>query len=382
MMAHHSRSHWNAPSAIFALVSAPRRAPADGDPDAAVVGRAASDVDAGASVVERAAPHIGRDASVGAETAVTGRLAPSPTGRLHLGHARSFLLAWWRARSRGGRIVLRLEDLDRERVKPGMAELALEDLAWLGLDWDGPVHVQSRDIGPLRAALQRLLDAGLAYPCACSRKEIFAAQSAPHAGEESARYPGTCRGRFASLADAQRAAGRPPAVRFRVRAGPVRIDDAFAGPHEFDVERESGDFTIARGLDLFAYQLAVVVDDARAGVNEIVRGDDLLPSAARQFLLQEALGYEHPRWFHVPLVVDETGRRLAKRSDDLALSTLRERGVDARRVVGWIARRSGLPSVEDCTAREALSTFDWNGVPHEPVVVRARDLAEFDAPAR
>jgi glutamyl-tRNA synthetase len=107
-----------------------------------------------------------------------------------------------------------------------------------------------------------------------------------------------------------------------------------------------------------------------------------LPSAARQFLLQEALGYEHPRWFHVPLVVDETGRRLAKRSDDLALSTLRERGVDARRVVGWIARRSGLPSVEDCTAREALSTFDWNGVPHEPVVVRARDLAEFDAPAR
>jgi glutamyl-tRNA synthetase len=311
-----------------------------------------------------------------------GRLAPSPTGRLHLGHARSFLLAWWRARSRGGRIMLRLEDLDRERVKPEMAELALADLEWLGLDWDGPVHVQSRDTEPLRDALIRLIESGRAYACACSRKDIAAAASAPHAGEEGARYPGTCRGRFASLADAERAAGRAPAVRFRVNGGHVRVDDAFAGAHAFDVERESGDFIIARGLDAFAYQLAVVVDDARAGVNEVVRGDDLLPSAARQYLLQEALGYEHPRWFHVPLVVDETGRRLAKRSDDLALASLRERGIDPRHVVGWIARRSGLHSIEDCTAREALEAFDWNAVPHAPVVVGASDLAELGAPAR
>jgi len=309
---------------------------------------------------------------------IVGRLAPSPTGRLHLGHARSFLLAWWHARSRGGRIVLRMEDLDRERVKPGLSDGVLRDLEWLGLDWDGPVRVQSEDVEPMRAALRALIDRGLAYACVCTRKEIRAAQSAPHAGEENARYPGICRGRFASLAAAEQFAGRTPAVRFRVTPGQIEIDDEFAGRFTCDVERESGDFPIARGLDAFAYQLAVVVDDARMGVNEIVRGDDLLPSAARQKRLQEALGLPHPRWYHVPLVVDESGRRLAKRSDDLALETLRERGVDARQVVAWVARRSGLASAEPCTASELAPSFDLKSVPHAPVVVGPGDWAELD----
>jgi glutamyl-tRNA synthetase len=309
---------------------------------------------------------------------IVGRLAPSPTGRLHLGHARSFLLAWWHARSRGGQIVLRMEDLDRERVKAGMSDGVLRDLEWLGLDWDGSVRVQSEDVEPMRAALRALIDRGLAYACVCTRKEIREAQSAPHAGAESERYPGTCRGRFASLEEAERFAGRAPAVRFRVAPGQVEIDDEFAGRFTCDVEHESGDFPIARGLDAFAYQLAVVVDDARMGVNEIVRGDDLLPSAARQKLLQDALSLPHPRWFHVPLVVDESGRRLAKRSDDLSLATLRERGVDARRVVAWIARRSGFAADEPCTASELTPSFDMKSVPHASVVVGPGDMAEFE----
>jgi glutamyl-tRNA synthetase len=308
---------------------------------------------------------------------IVGRLAPSPTGRLHLGHARSFLLAWWQARSRGGRILLRMEDLDRERVKPGMAEGVLRDLAWLGLDWDGAVCVQSQDTGPMRAAVHALLEAGLAYPCVCTRKEIQNAQSAPHAGEENIRYPGTCRGRFASMEDAARFAGRAPAVRFKVRPGPVEIEDDFAGPFTCDVERESGDFPIARGLDTFAYQLAVVVDDDRTGVTEILRGDDLLPSAARQKLLQEALHLGRPRWYHVPLVVDTQGRRLAKRSDDLSLATLRERGLDRRRLVGWIASRSGFGPIESATPADLAPSFDLNSVPHAPVVVSPTDLAQF-----
>jgi glutamyl-tRNA synthetase len=308
---------------------------------------------------------------------IVGRLAPSPTGRLHIGHARSFLLAWWHARARGGKILLRMEDLDRERVKPGMADSVFRDLEWLGLDWDGPVHVQSTDVGPMRAAVQTLLDRDLAYPCVCTRKEIQRAQSAPHAGEESARYPGTCRGRFASFEEAERFAGRAPAVRFVVRSGSVEITDGFAGRFTCDVERESGDFPVARGMDAFAYQLAVVVDDARTGVTEIVRGDDLLPSAARQKLLQSALDLAHPRWFHVPLVVDPAGRRLAKRSDDLALALLRERGVDPRRLIGWVARRSGMPSIESSTAREALASFEMNSVPRAPVSLGPGDLAEM-----
>ena len=224
-------------------------------------------------------------------TQIVGRLAPSPTGYLHLGHARSFLLAWWHARSRGGRIVLRLEDLDIERVKPGMLEATIEDLRWLGLDWDGEPYVQSSGVDAINGAAAALIDHGLAYPCTCTRREVQAAMSAPHQGEQTdAIYPGTCRGRYRSLAEAEEKSGRPAALRFAVPNVIVRIADGIQGVHEFDVQKEIGDFTVLRRLGMPAYQLAVVVDDARQGVTEIVRGADLLASCARQWLLQEALG--------------------------------------------------------------------------------------------
>ena len=302
-----------------------------------------------------------------ADVSIVGRLAPSPTGFLHLGHARSFLLAWWHARSRGGRVVLRIEDLDVDRVKPGMIDATLRDLEWLGLDWDGEVVVQSRGAERFDDAVRSLMERGLAYACVCTRAEIAASQSAPHAGEE-ARYPGTCRSRFTSIEEAEAKSGRSACVRLVARGGTVRIEDGFAGAFASDVQSEWGDFPIARKAGAAAYQLAVVVDDARAGVTEVVRGDDLLPSAARQFLVQEALGLPHPAWYHVPLVVDEGGRRLAKRTDALALASLRDRGVDARRIVAWIAQRSGMERAEPASARDLLPSFHLRRVPKRPVV--------------
>ncbi|MCC6406430.1 MAG: tRNA glutamyl-Q(34) synthetase GluQRS [Planctomycetes bacterium] len=297
-----------------------------------------------------------------------GRLAPSPTGRLHLGHARSFLLAWWHARSRGGRILLRIEDLDRERVKPGAIEVVLRDLAWLGLDWDGEPLLQSADTSALEHAVDRLIAAGDAYPCVCTRAEV-AAISAPHAGEDETRYPGTCRDKWRSCADAERATGRKPAVRLRVEPGTIEFVDGLAGPRAYDVAATVGDFTIRRRDGAFAYQLAVTVDDARTGVDEVVRGADLLPSAARQKFLQRRLGLPHPRWWHVGLVLDADGQRLAKRRGDLALTTLREAGIDPRAVVAWAARVSRQPCEERVTPGDVLPGFQIERAGCEPVVL-------------
>jgi glutamyl-tRNA synthetase len=271
----------------------------------------------------------------------TGRLAPSPTGFLHVGHARSFLLAWWDARARGGRIVLRIEDLDRERCRPEYVDAARADLEWLGLDWDGEELVQSRDLQPYQRACNELVAQGLAYPCVCSRAEI-AALSAPHASDGEQRYPGTCRGKWSSVAAAREASGRAPGLRLAVPSGPVRIEDRLRGPLEFDVQSEVGDFLVQRRDGAFAYQLAVVVDDGRQGVDTVVRGEDLLSSAARQALLQERLGLARPTWAHVGLVVDARGERLAKRRGDLALAELRRAGVDPRDLAAWAARSVGL----------------------------------------
>jgi glutamyl-tRNA synthetase len=305
---------------------------------------------------------------------VVGRLAPSPTGYLHLGHARSFLLAWWHARSRGGRIVLRLEDLDVERVKPGMIEATLEDLRWLGLDWDGDPYVQSSGVAGIDATAKTLLDRGLAYPCVCTRGEILAAASAPHDGDNLPIYPGTCRGKYATLEEAERAAGRPAALRFRVPDKIVRIEDGLQGVHEYDARKLIGDFPISRRMGLPAYQLAVVVDDARQGVTEIVRGADLLESSARQWLLQDALGLPHPRWWHVPLVTDENGRRLAKRSDALSLARLRAAGVDPKQIVGWAARSAGVNVASATSACEVLPLFDIIRIPRFEVRLDRNNL--------
>jgi len=305
----------------------------------------------------------------GATAQTVGRLAPSPTGGLHLGHARSFLVAWWHARSRGGRVLLRIEDLDHTRVKPGMVEACLADLEWLGLDWDGEPLLQSTAAPHHEAAVDALLAAGKAYACTCSRKEILAALSAPHAGEGELRYPGTCRGRWSSVEEAEEATGSPAGVRFAVEPGALAWEDGLQGPQAHDVAAEVGDFLVARRDGVFAYQLAVVVDDARQGVTEVVRGTDLLASTARQALLQRALGLASPRWFHVPLVVDAAGRRLAKRDGDTGLSELRKAGVDPRAVVGWAARTAGQAADPLCDARDVLAAFDLTRIPPGPATL-------------
>jgi glutamyl-tRNA synthetase len=317
------------------------------------------------------------DARDTASAAIVGRLAPSPTGHLHLGHARSFLLAWWHVRSRGGRIVLRLEDLDVERVKPGMLEATIEDLRWLGLDWDGEPYVQSRGAADIDATAQSLLARELAYPCSCTRKEILTAVAAPHAGEAISIYPGTCRGKYKSLAAAEQASGRPAALRFVVPDIIVRIEDGIQGVREYDARATIGDFPISRRLGMPAYQLAVVVDDARQGITEIVRGVDLLESCARQWLLQEALGYSHPRWWHVSLVTDESGRRLAKRSDDISLAQLRAAGADPRQIVSWVARSAGIDAPPRVSAHELIARFDIALLPRANVRVTIIDRKEF-----
>lgn len=308
-----------------------------------------------------------------------GRLAPSPTGLLHIGHARSFLLAWWHLRSRGGRVHLRIEDLDRERSRPEYVDGCLRDLEWLGMDWDGRETYQSASLAAMEQAVQDLVRQGDVYPCICSRREISAA-SAPHASDAEVRYPGTCRGRFADLAAAQAASGGPAGLRFVVPAGEVPVRDGFAGDHATDVQAEVGDFLVARRDGVFAYQLAVVVDDARQGVTEVLRGDDLLSSTPRQALLQRALHLASPDWYHVPLVVDGDGRRLAKRDGDLSLTALRERGVDPRRIVGWVAATAGLEEVGDIEAIDAAGLFELERVPRAPAVFDAVARARLGAP--
>lgn len=299
-----------------------------------------------------------------------GRLAPSPTGELHLGHARSFLLAWWSIRSRGGRLLLRLEDLDGERSRPEFIEGILTDLTWLGMNWDGEPIVQSEGLAAIRAQLDALIGAGRVYPCTCTRREVREAARAPHADGEAGAYAGTCRERFASLEEAEAKTGRRPALRFRVTHEPVRFCDLVLGDVEVNLERKGGDFVVARSDGLPAYQLAVVVDDASSGVTEVLRGEDLKVSCARQALLHDALSLPRPTWAHVPLVHDQFGERLAKRAGSLSLSALREAGIKPSQVVAWAAASSGLPQVannKSALPEDYLAVFDLRLLPAHPI---------------
>jgi glutamyl-tRNA synthetase len=294
-----------------------------------------------------------------------------------LGHARTFLVAWWRARNVGGRLLMRLEDLDGPRAKPEFAEAALRDLAWLGLDWDGPDYVQSTGLAEISAAAADLEQRGLAYACVCSRGDVRSMQSAPQLGDTEPRYVGTCRGKFASIALAEKESGKPAGLRLTVPDGSITVKDELLGDRRFDVQAEVGDFLIAKRDRAPAYQLAVVVDDARQGVTEVVRGEDLFPSAARQRLLQQALGLPLVRYVHVPLVLDETGRRLAKREDDLSLQALREGGTDPRAIVAWAAKSCGIAGAERITARVALINFALAKIPREPLILDAATVANL-----
>lgn len=300
---------------------------------------------------------------------VVGRLAPSPTGAQHVGNARTYLIAWLSARAGNGTVRLRIEDIDSPRVKPGAAAQALDDLRWLGLDWDGEPVVQS-DRRPLyEAALARLQARELVYPCTCSRSDIAAAASAPHAEHEGPVYPGTCAGRTAADAPALGRAGRPFAWRFRVSGSPA-FTDRYAGPRHIDLRACGGDFVVWKNDDTPAYQLAVVVDDADLGITEVVRGDDLIPSTPRQLLLYEALGLTPPTFCHVPLVVGPDGRRLAKRHGDTRLATLRAAGVRPEALVGLLAWSCGwLSRPEPIAPRDLLPHFRLETIPSRPFVL-------------
>jgi len=331
----------------------------------------------------------GRDAAPGGGGGgYRGRLAPSPTGALHLGNARTFLAAWLRARQAGGRVVMRVEDIDGPRIKPGAQEAMLADLRRLGLDWDegpdvealpggGPhaPYVQTARRPLYEAAMRALVESGRAYPCVCSRKEVQEAASAPH-GPDGARYNGTCRGRFRSLEEAAAASGRPAALRLIVEPGPVAYVDAFHGRQSFDVAAESGDFVVGKGTGDAAYQLAVVVDDAAMRMTELVRGDDLLPSTSRQLLLYRALGLEAriPAFCHVPLVVGPDGKRLAKRHGDTTLARYFKAGVAPERIVGLLASWLGIDGLHEAHPKDLIATFDLSRIPKGPLVFDPKSL--------
>jgi glutamyl-tRNA synthetase len=312
--------------------------------------------------------------------ALRTRLAPSPTGALHLGNARTFLLTWLWARATGASIVLRIEDIDGPRVKAGAAEQALLDLRWLGLDWDEGPYAQTERLPLYEAALESLRRRDLVYPCVCTRKEIDAAASAPHGPDDDGpRYPGTCRGRFGSAAEATAASARAPAWRFVTPEGDIPFADGFAGPQSFSVFRSQGDFVVAKASGP-AYQLAVVVDDAAMHVTDVIRGDDLLPSTPRQLLLYEALGLTPPRFTHLPLVVGSDGKRLAKRHGDTRVATYREAGVPPERVVGLLAAWSGLAPRQETSARALVPGFTLDRLPREKITFGAADDAWLRGP--
>jgi glutamyl-tRNA synthetase len=305
----------------------------------------------------------------------TTRLAPTPTGARHLGNARTVLINWWLAKQNAWEILLRKEDLDGPRIKPGADRQAMDDLQWLGIDWDrGPVY-QSPRADLYRAAAQRLLASGRAYPCICTRREVELAASAPHAEDGAAVYPGTCRGKYASMHDAERAAGRVPVVRFAVPDEPIEFTDTFKGPCRFEPAKELGDFVILKADGTAAYQLAVVIDDAEMNVTDIVRGDDLLDSTPRQILLYRALGLDGriPRYTHLPLVVGTDGRRLAKRHGDTRLEHYRRLGVSPQRILALLARWCGIDAGREASAKELLAAFDLQHLPRTSIIFTADD---------
>lgn len=308
-----------------------------------------------------------------------GRLAPSPTGALHLGNVRTFMVAWLRARQAGGKVILRTEDLDHPKHKAGADVQAVEDLKWLGFDWDEE-YVQSVRIPLYADAMQKLCEKGLAYPCVCSRRDVEAAQSAPHEGDQL-HYPGTCRDRFRSWEEACRFLNSPdskespsrvPCWRFRAPEGlDVSFDDGFCGPYSMDVCAKLGDFPLARDKNGAGYALAVVVDDADMGVAEVVRGDDLLPATPQQILIYRALGLKEPSFFHVPLVVGPDGRRLAKRHGDTRIASFREAGMRPEEIIGYLAWSLGANPKKKPVGLESLTgIFEPARIPRRPLVFK------------
>ena len=284
-----------------------------------------------------------------------GRFAPTPSGRMHLGNVFAALIAWLSVRSRGGALVLRMEDLDTLRTSEEFAEILRQDLKWLGLAWDHETAPQSQRSAVYDRYFSQLEEMGLLYPCYCTRSQLHSV-NAPHLSDGTYVYPGTCR----NLTDAEKAAfGRDPAWRVKVPDRQYRLTDLCQGPFAQNLSADCGDFVVRRADGVYVYQLAVTVDDGEAGVTEVVRGVDLLGSAPRQMYLQELFGFPHPEYGHVPLLVAPDGRRLSKRDKDLDLGALRLQK-KPEEIIGALAHSSGLlERYEPISAKELAGEFSW-----------------------
>ncbi|MBP3632989.1 MAG: tRNA glutamyl-Q(34) synthetase GluQRS [Oscillospiraceae bacterium] len=294
-----------------------------------------------------------------------GRFAPSPSGRMHLGNLFSALLAWLSVRSQHGEMILRIEDLDPDRCRREYAETLKEDLLWLGLDWDREQLPQSRRTAAYEEVFEALRAKELVYPCYCTRAELHAA-SAPHASDGQVIYAGTCR----HLTDAQKQEKtKAPAWRLAVPDREISFRDGLQGLYTENLLADCGDFIVRRADGVYAYQLAVVTDDADGAVTQVVRGMDLLSSTPRQLYLYELMGKPAPEFYHVPLLVASDGRRLSKREKDLDMGALRKTHTPEA-LVGYLACLAGLlEKPEAVSAKELAQSFDWNKVRHDPVVV-------------
>lgn len=297
---------------------------------------------------------------------VCGRFAPSPSGRMHMGNLWSCLLAWLSARSVGGRMVLRLEDLDPDRCRPEYCDQVMRDLEWLGLDWDGEPMYQSRRTQFYAEAFHQLEERGMVYPCFCTRAQRLAA-SAPHRSDGAEVYDGRCR-QLTQQEQEELWKSRRPAWRIHINKGTISFSDLLQGEYGEELSTACGDFIIRRSDGVYAYQLAVVVDDGAMGVTQVVRGNDLLSSTPRQLWLQEQLSLPHPQYGHLPLLLAPGGRRLAKRDRDLELGQLQER-YTAPQLVGLLAHAAHLiDTPEPITPRELLPLFSWKKLPQKDMV--------------
>ena len=298
-----------------------------------------------------------------------GRYAPSPSGRMHLGNLMCCLLAWLSAKSKGGQVLLRIEDLDTMRCPRVYADAIMDDLAWLGLAADGPTPTvyQSERSGIYQQYYDILLKKGLVYPCFCSRSQLHAA-SAPHRSDGQVVYAGTCRGLSAEEV-ARRSLMRAPAFRVRVPDEEIAFTDGHLGRYAENLARDCGDFYLRRADGVFAYQLAVVVDDALMGVTEVVRGSDLLSSTPRQLWLYRELGLTAPQFYHLPLLLAPDGRRLSKRDGDQSLENLRAR-YTPQEIIGKLAYVCGLQDTPaPASPQELVPGFSWDKVPKQDILL-------------
>ena len=300
-----------------------------------------------------------------------GRFAPTPSGRMHLGNVFAALIAWLSVRSKGGEMVLRMEDLDTQRTSLEYARLLREDLYWLGLDYDRETPPQSQRSRVYDRYFEMLRDRGLLYPCYCTRSQLHSV-NAPHLSDGTYVYPGTCR----LLTDAQRAAmDRAPAWRVVVPDRQWCFYDRVQGQYQLNLEKECGDMVVRRADGVYVYQLAVTVDDGEAGVTEVVRGMDLLSSAPRQMYLQELFGFPHPEYAHVPMLLAPDGRRLSKRDRDLDLGQL-QKWVKAETLIGTLAYSAGLIDRNiPISAKELAGEFDWTNLKGDAIYL---DAAAFE----